>query len=255
MTLFWVHMVEHLLLIMVIPALLVTGHPLSALRAAAMAYGKQGAIDSFARSTPVAVVTHPGVGLALYSAVIVGTHLTGFMDAMAQHPWLMGAEQWLYLLTGYVYFLPLLGAEPIRWKLPYLARPALIIFGMTPDTVVGIVLMQTSYAMFPLMQAGHPGWAPGALRDQYLAGAVMWVAGDGLMMLFGVGVALAIITHSASDNILGRRLEAIRRHTLNEHLVSSGEAVQLDADIDVDSDEAALEAYNKMLTRMSSQEG
>ena len=251
MAIFWDHMIEHLLLIMVIPVLLVLGHPLSALRAAASTYGNEAAVDAFTWSRPVAVLTHPIVALGLYAVVIAGTHLTDFMDAMAQHSWLMGAEQWLYLLTGYLYFLPLLGAEPIRWQLPYLARPALILFGMTPDTVVGIVLLQTTHNLFPIMEAVRPSWAPSPVDDLHVAGALMWVAGDGLMMLFGVGVVIAIISHSRSEQMIGQRLESIRRRTLTQHLTSPDGTAALADDIDVDNDEAMLDAYNQMLARMN----
>ncbi len=111
------------------------------------------------------MLTHPLVGFGLYAGVIVGSHLTGFMDAMVAHSWLGGAEQWLYLVAGYLYLLPLVGDEPMRSRLPCLGRLGLLLVAMVPDTVVGIVLMQTSYDMFPAMEAGHPGWAPAALRD------------------------------------------------------------------------------------------
>lgn len=251
MALFWDHMIEHLLLIMVVPAVLVLGHPLTVLRAAAATYGKEGVVDSFLGSRPVALLTHPGVGLVLYTAVIVGTHLTGFMDAMASHGWLMWAEQWLYVLTGYVYLLPLLGAEPIRWRLPYLARPALILLGMTPDTVVGIVLLQSTHDMFPVMEGRHPSWAPAPLDDLHIGGALMWVGGDGLMMLFGVGVILAMITHPGSDQMIGRTLENVRRRALTAHLTATG-GMAPDDDVDID-DDAMLDAYNQMLARMHAQ--
>lgn len=254
MALFWDHMVEHLLLIMVVPALLILGHPITVARAAASTRGREGAVDAFARSLPVSVLTHPLVGFGLYATVIVGTHLTGFMDAMATHSWLMGAEQWLYLFAGYVYLLPLLGAEPIRWQLPYLGRLALILLGMTPDTVVGIVLLQSTTNLFPEMMAGHPAWAPSPVDDIQIAGALMWAGGDGLMMFFAVGVAIAMISHPASRSVLGERLEGIRRRTLAEHVSRGGETVTVADDADVDEDEAMLEAYNRMLARLHGQE-
>jgi putative copper resistance protein D len=254
MAVFWDHMVEHLLLIMVVPALLVLGHPITVARAAASTRGKEGAVDAFVRSWPVSLLTHPGVGLGIYSVVIIGTHLTGFMDAMAMHGWLMGAEQWLYVVSGYLFLLPLLGSEPIRWQVPHLGKLALILVGMTPDTVVGIVLMQTTYNMFPMMEAGHPSWAPAPVDDLTIAGGLMWAGGDGLMMLFGVGVTLAMISHPGSASVLGQRLESVRRRTLAEHVALAGGTTALAEEGDVDDDDAMLDAYNEMLARMSGQQ-
>ena len=251
MALFWDHMIEHLLLIMVVPALLVLGSPLSAVRAAAATQGSEGSVDAFARSWPVSVLSHAVVGLGIFAAVIVGTHLTGFMDAMAAHGWVMEAEQWLYLVTGFVYLLPLLGAEPIRSRPPYLGRLGLLLIGMTADTVVGIVLMQTNHNMFPVMEGAHPSWAPSPVQDLQMGGALMWVGGDGLMMLFGVGVTIAMITHTGSESVIGLRLEAVRRRTLADRVAMTGSATAVPDDADIDDDDAMLDAYNQMLARMN----
>jgi putative copper resistance protein D len=252
MAIFWDHMIEHLMLIMVVPALLVLGRPLTLLRAAAETRGHGQAVDAFLRSTPISVVTHPLVGLAAYSIVIVGTHLTSFMDVMATHAWVMHAEQVLYLVSGYLFLLTLIGGEPIRWKLPHLARLALVLVAMTPDTLVGIVLMQTNHDMFPVMEGIRPMWAPPPLQDLSTAGGLMWAGGDGLMMLIGFGVVLALIIDRSQDAVLGKGLESVRRATLTSQLSRrDSEAVSSDEEVDVDADEAMLDAYNRMLGRLS----
>ena len=252
LTLFWDHMIEHLLLIMVVPALLVLGHPLTVVRAAAGTRGRAETFDRVVRSAPVALLTHPATGVAVYSAVIVGTHLTSFMDQMATHAWLMGFEQVLYLVSGYLFLLTLIGYEPIRWRLSNLARVVLVLLAMTPDTVVGIVLLQSDRNLFPVMEAMHPAWAPSPTADINIAGALMWAAGDGLMMLIGVGVIIALISDPAQESVLGRRLEGIRRQTLTERVSRQDtDPTEFDEEIGVDDDDAMLDAYNRMLARLS----
>jgi putative copper resistance protein D len=252
MSVFWVHMIEHLLLIMGVPALLVLGHPLAVVRAA-VPEERRHRVDDVLQSWPVAVVTHPLVGMLFYGGVIVGTHLTGFMDAMVRHPWLMPAEQVLYVASGWLMLLTLIGDEPIRWRLPYLMRFGLVFVGMVPDTVVGIVLMQTNTDPFPLMFAHHPAWAPAPLRDLEIGGGLMWVVGDGLMMCYGVGLIVALaFGKSARNQVIGPWLESVRRQTLVDHVAASGETEGYAGD-DVDDDEAALAAYNRMLARLNKQ--
>jgi putative copper resistance protein D len=252
MSIMWMHMVEHLMLIMVVPALLVLGHPLTVLRAAASTRGRERRVDAVLHTGPVAVLTHPLTGFLLYTGVIVGTHLTSFMDRMAMHGWLMGAEQVLYLGSGYLFLLPLIGEEPIRWQVPSLARIGLVLVGMTPDTVVGIVLMQANHNLFPMMSGMHPAWAPAPIDDQQVAGALMWAGGDGLMMLFGFGLTLAIIARPTSPNLLGQRLESVRRSTLAAQVSrGAGNTTSFEAEGDVDEDDALLAAYNRMLGRLN----
>ncbi len=101
MALMWMHMIEHLMLIMVVPALLVLGSPLTVLRAAAATRGREARVDAVLQGGVVSVLTHPAVAILQYSVVIVATHLTSFMDVMARHDWVMhggaGAlrRQWL----------------------------------------------------------------------------------------------------------------------------------------------------------------
>ncbi len=256
MSLFWMHMVLHLLLIMVVPVLLVLGHPLTVLLEA-FPPERQPRVRAALRSWPVSVLTHQTTGLLLYAVVIIGTHLTGFMDQMAQHAWLMTGEQVLYVVTGYLFLLPLLGEEPIRANPSYLLRLMILVAAMIPDTVVGIVLLQTDHVPFPVMMSMHPDWAPPALHDTQVGGALMWAAGDGLMMAIGIGLWVSVLSSpSRRERVVGTWLEGVRRATLVEHVEQSGAQPlsREDADlIDADSDEA-LDAYNRMLARLREHE-
>jgi putative copper resistance protein D len=247
--LFWVHMVQHLLLIMVVPALLVLGSPLTLLIQVTRGRAQQRA-RAVLLSKPVAFLTHPLVGLLLYSAIIVGTHLTSFMQQMMLHPWLHDVEQVLYLVGGYIFLLPLLGDEPIRWRPPYIARIGLLFVAMAPETIVGIVLLQADHELFPAYAAVHRMWGPSPLADLNRGGGIMWAWGDGLMMAFIVGVVIAYITHASSNATAGAWLEGVRRSTLAHSLESAGESTDLGA-ADLDSDDAALNAYNRMLAKLN----
>ncbi|MGN6252036.1 MAG: cytochrome c oxidase assembly protein [Marmoricola sp.] len=248
MAVFWMHMVLHLTLIMVVPVLLVLGSPLRAVVDGLEDTTRDAALDVL-RSGPVAVLTHPLVGLAVYAFVIVGTHLTGFMDAMATSDTLMTGEQVVYVVAGVWLLVPLIGDEPIRWKLPHLVRIGLLLVAMVPDTVVGIVLLQTGRDLFPTMMGMRPGWAPDAVADLQTAGGLMWAAGDGLMMFIAVGVLVAFLSRrDGQERTFGTWLESARRQALIEHVGTGGE--QLTGDIDPDGEEA-LAAYNRMLQRLN----
>jgi cytochrome c oxidase assembly factor CtaG len=252
MALFWMHMVLHLTLITVAPAFLVVGHPLSVL-AEALGPPQRERFLRGLRSRPVGVLTHPLTGLAAYAATIVGTHLTGFMDQMARHSGLMVGEQVLYLAVGYLYLLPLVGEEPLRRDLSYGGRMLLLVAGMIPDTIVGIVLLQTNDNPFRVFAGMRPAWAPSALDDLQTAGGLMWAEGDGLMMTLAVAVMVAAITtEKRRERLVGPWLQGVRRTTLAGHAQGQGrgDEAPLAPDVDPDSDEA-LEAYNRMLAGLN----
>lgn len=232
---FWVHMIEHLLLIMVVPVLIILGQPL---RLAG------DAIDRVLASRAVSLLTFPLVGLFCYAAVLIGTHLTGFMSMMMAHPWLHGLEIVLYLGSGYLFFLPLLGSEPLRRELSYPLRVFLLLLGMTADTVVGVLLMITARTQ----PFSDRTWGPSPLSDLHIGGGIMWVIGDALM--FGVTVLVVgqWMNDTERQNDTGKWLESARRSTLADLGVDTVDPD--DESARIDDDDAALDAYNRMLARL-----
>lgn len=253
MDLFWMHMVEHLVLIMVVPVFLVLGHPLTAIRNGLGPDGQR-RFDRFVKSRPAGILTAPMTGLLVYTIVIIGTHLSSFMDKMAMHAWVMTFEQVLYVVAGCWMFMPLLAFEPLRRNVPYVLRLVVLFLAMVPDAVVGIVLLQTNDDLFPMMMSMHPSWALDPVRDINTAGALMWAAGDGLMMFIAVGVMIGMITdRDKSRQGFGIWLESARSRTLAQHVNLADEpGTGFDPDLDPDGDEA-LAAYNRMLGRLGTE--
>lgn len=245
--LFGVHMVEHLLLIMVVPVLVAAGQPLRLLtRFGPDRRGER--VEAALRSRPVAILTHPLTGLLAYALVIVATHLTPFMQVMMTHPWLRQLEYVLYLGGGYLFFVALVGSEPIRWQVPYPFRLVLLFLGMGADTFVGVVLLTTGRVPWPAYAAMQPSWGPGPLADIHLGGAIMWVVGDGLMFAVMVAVMFQWLADRSGVRAgAGTWVEGVRRTAFTG---DGPDAARWSGVGDVDEDEGALEAYNAMLRRL-----
>lgn len=237
--LLWLHMIQHLLLIMVVPILLIWGQPVRLW------------LDRAPRGRLVRWLTFPVLTVGLYTAVLVGTHLTGFQEAMATQPVVHHSEQIMYLVSGYLLFWPVAGSEASPWQVPHIVRFALLGLAMGADTLVGVALMLTSYPLAPDTALMRPGWGPSLLADQNLAGAIMWVGGDVLMMLLMLAV-VAQWSATGSRARLGDWLESARRQAL----AGVGSASRGDDNMtvgvssDVDDDEEARQAYNRMLAAL-----
>jgi putative membrane protein len=201
-------------------------------------------------SPPVAVLTHPFAGMALYAIVVFYTHLTPFMDHMAHDSHLVLVEQLAYVLSGWLMLLPLIGEEPIKWQTPYLLRLALLVVAMVPDTFVGIILLQTQRDPFPAYMAMRPAWASAPLDDLDIGGSLMWSVGDGLMMCLCVGLVVSLMTGRTRDRVLGGWLESVRTSTMVEHVERTGGQMTGERGPTIDDDENALDAYNAMLRRL-----
>ncbi|MEV5754460.1 cytochrome c oxidase assembly protein [Actinoallomurus sp. NPDC052308] len=249
--LFWVHMIQHLMLIMIAPWLLCHGHPVTLLLRATGGT-THARVQAIRRSPAAAVVFSPITGLALYMAVLFGVHLSSFMDAMMRSPALMVLEHVLYIGAGYLYFAPILTTDSPAYPIRLFG----LFMGMSADTIVGIVLLQATRPPFPAYARMHPEWGPGPLADIHGGGAVMWIGGDGLMFVMMLIVAaMWVLDRSPQAARAGIFLEAARQSALagTGHAVTDGEPARehLRASADVDADEAALDAYNALLARMN----
>jgi cytochrome c oxidase assembly factor CtaG len=258
--LFWDHMIQHLLLLMVAPPMLVVGLPatllLHASRNPLHTWAKK-----FLRSGPVSLITWPALGTALYAGTIIGTHLTSFMNLVLANQAVDDGEHALYLVVGYLYFLPLIGREPIRWRVSYPTRIFLLFLAMPVDAFTGLVLGSESGNPFPNLSRQRPSWAPSPISDVHIGGAVMWVGGAGIMFAVMMTVFFAWSRERRSDGGLGW-LEAARRANfatvVNAHreaAASGGEpspAAPAGGTESVDDDEH-LAAYNAYLARLNKQ--
>jgi cytochrome c oxidase assembly factor CtaG len=183
--LFWDHMVQHLMLIMVAPALLIAGQPVTLLL-----HASRNPLHTWVkralRSPVVSFLTWPVFGFAAYTGAVVGAHLTDLANLVETNQTARDAEHAAFLIVGYLFFLPVLGHEPIRWRLSYPVRFIILVLAMPVDTFTGLILGYGN-AGTPGVPAARPSWAPAPVQDLHLGGAVMWIGGDcimfGLMML------------------------------------------------------------------------
>jgi cytochrome c oxidase assembly factor CtaG len=260
--LFWDHMVQHLLLLMVAPPLLVVGQP-----GTLLLHASRNPVHTWAkrllRSRVVSALTWPPFGAALYLVTIVGTHLTSFMNLVLTNSAAHDGEHALYLAAGYLYFLPLIGKEPIRWRVSYPSRIFLLFIAMPVDAFTGLVLGSEGSNPFPALARARPSWAPSPLTDVHTGGAVMWVGGAGIMFALVMVVFFAWSRETRGDSGLGW-LDAARRANFAALVSAHREAnddsgAQPLADSAEDSqsvdDDEALAAYNAFLARINKQPG
>jgi putative copper resistance protein D len=258
----WDHMIQHLLLLMIAPPLLVAGQPVTLLL-----HASRNPLHTWAkravRCRAAAFLTWPPFGLLAYCGTIVGTHLTVLSRLIMQNQILHNAEHVLYLVVGYLFFLPLLGQEPIRWRVSYPIRLLVLALAMPVDTFTGLVLGYANRGDVVPVEARPPG-APAPVQDLHWAGAVMWIGGDAIMLAF---IMVAVWMWSRDDRApLGGWLEAARKSQFDElvtrHVTGApavpaardpaGGAPRPRADGGGIDDEEHLAAYNAYLARLNS---
>jgi len=237
--LFTAHMLGHLSLVMVAPAFLVAAHPLGlAVRACNPVSAER--IRRIAASGAISLFTSPPVAIASYTAVIVGSHLTGLMDDIMTSTWAGQVEHLVYILVGCQFFALILGDEPLRWRLSTPIRWLLLAISMAVDTFTGLVLMMGTKAVTMQAPAGID-----PLSDTKTGGAIMWFGGDAIMAALMIILTVAWLrTSGQGERDRSSWLEQARRQSLGER-----QAIDLTSNRDnVDDDDADRAAYNRWLS-------
>jgi putative copper resistance protein D len=206
--LFSVHMLGHMMLSMAIPLLLVSGAPITlALRAIHKRDdGTRGGREwiMWAVHSPFSrVVTHPFVAAAIFIVSLWAFYFTDLVRwSMYEH---LGHE-WMvahFLISGYLFVMSLIGADPVPYRLPYPGRLITLIAVMAMHAFFGVaIMMQEGLMVADWFGSMGRTWGPTPLEDQYAGGGVAWSIGEIPTLILAITVA---IQWSRSDTKLQRR--------------------------------------------------
>lgn len=195
---FAMHLVQHLLLIVVVPVLLAFGRPLELVHETGSGRLRR-RVRALTRTRAAWVATALGIGLIVYCLVVAGSHLAPFMHNMLLHHWVRQLEHALYLASGYLLLLHLLRQQPIHRRLSRLLLLLLMFLAMAMDTVIGVVLLMTSHEPFPDHLDRPRAGEPDLLTDLHWGGAVIWIGRNSLMLL----VVIVLIVGWIGDSTAG----------------------------------------------------
>jgi cytochrome c oxidase assembly factor CtaG len=168
------HMVEHMLIWLAAAPLLVGGAPL---RLAFFALGSRGRrrLAALLRARPVVAVTGAVWSTAIFSAVIVVTHLPVVYDLTLRNDLVHVCEHAVYLISACLVWAPLIGADPLPHRPGAAARATCVIVCMVPMGLVSLWLLVSGAPVYA--PYGHALGAVAAVHDQRVAGEIMLVAG------------------------------------------------------------------------------
>jgi cytochrome c oxidase assembly factor CtaG len=172
-----VHMIQHMVLSMVGPIFLALGAPVTlALRTLPAANRK--VLLAVLHSGPAKVLTFPLVAFGIFVANPFVLYFTGLYRLTLEHAWLHEFIHVHFIVTGCLFFWPLLGLDPLPNRWPYPARALLMVLSVPFHTVLGLTIMQSKTLLggdwYPnLNLAWSDPW-----NDQVVAGGILWAGGE-----------------------------------------------------------------------------
>lgn len=174
--LFSAHMVQHLVLILLMPPLLLAGIPDWLLRPALNVK----AIKLVARA-----LTLPLVAFALNNAIFLAWHFPGPYDLMMRDHAVHVAMHLTIMVTGVIMWWPVMSPLP---ELPRIAAPLQMVYLFLvgiPMMLSAALITFSANAMYSWYVEAPRLWGLSPLEDQRLGGVIMWVPG-GLVLWIAI---------------------------------------------------------------------
>jgi putative membrane protein len=219
---FFVHMVQHLLLMFAVPTLIVGGAPWRPLATALRGASPRpepdpdqaaGTDPLGSKTGPVAAlcrtVLRPWMSVAIFNIVMITWHLPGPLDAAEQSGVVHNLMYGTFLIAGVLFWLQYIGSPPfrIRWH-PASQAGALLLTNVVMwilAMAMGILTSSSWYSVYDHV----PGVTLPPFADQQIGAGILWICGDFWAIPAMVFVIRRLIAEdgsvaSAVDRILGR---------------------------------------------------
>ena len=166
--LFWVHMTQHMILVLVVAPLILLGIP-------------GWMIGGLVRNRAVWVVTHrltsPIAALLISQFILIAWHVPPIFEAALADRHIHDLEHLTFLIAGVLMWWPVLsrsralpGSEPL-WLIPYLFVLPIATSVLGAMITFSREVIYESYSLAPRL------WDLPALQDQEISGLIMWVPG------------------------------------------------------------------------------
>jgi cytochrome c oxidase assembly factor CtaG len=195
-TLFWDHMVQHMLLTLVAPPLLLWAGPITLLLRASSAATRNRWIYPFLHARVIRFLAHPVVAWILFAAVMWGSHFSPLFDAALENEWMHRLEHGLFLGSALLFWWPVVGPDPSPWRLRPAAKVLYVGLQMPQNTFLSLAIFMSSVPLYQHYVTTARTWGPTPLEDQQIAGAIMWLVGD---MMFITAVVLLVLAWMRDD--------------------------------------------------------
>ena len=200
---FFVHMLTHLILSFLAPALIVAGAPWIPLLFA-LPVGLRRSIGRYVYLSPGArgfralgqAVRSPWTALVSFNATMLLWHIPSLFELSERnafvHIWLMHTS---FLVTGVLFWLQIIPSHPMKPSRGPLFQAGAIVITNLAMTVLAIAMSILTAVSWYANYAHLPGVTLAPFADQQIGAAILWVCGD-----FWAFPALYIIVRRALED-------------------------------------------------------
>jgi putative membrane protein len=215
-TLFSVHMVQHLLLLLVAAPLLALAAPVTQVLRAAPPSVRRRVLLPALHSTVAKVLGHPVVAWLTFTLVVWASHFSPLFDLALENDSMHTAEHVAFLAAGLLFWWPVVAADPAPRRMAYPVRALYLLLQMPPSSFLGMAILFAATPLYPHYATLGMQYGIDPLADQQLAGGIMWLAGDVILITAILAVVAAWMRHEERDAPAAERRADAERARLRE---------------------------------------
>jgi putative copper resistance protein D len=165
---FEAHVLQHLLLMIIAPALLAMGAPMTLILQTSGRRAKTTWLRIL-HSNGFALLSHPIVVWFLYYGAMLAFFLTPLIGFAMDRMWLMDIINVGFLLGGALFWWPMIGLDPIpRWNVNYPLRMVNLLIGVPLESFLAIALLSSRRPIAPIY----------SLASTHSGAGVLWVLSE-----------------------------------------------------------------------------
>lgn len=210
-TLFWLHMIQHMLLALVAPILLLYAGPITLLLRASSSATRQRWILPMLHARVVRFLTFPVVSWLLFAAVMWGSHFSALFDLSLENELVHRLEHALFLSVALLFWWPVVGPDPSPWRMQPAAKVFYVGLQMPQNTFLALAIYMSTIPLYNHYVTAIRAWGPTPLEDQQMAGGIMWLVGDLVFLTIVILLVLGWMREEERRSVSeDRRLEGER---------------------------------------------
>jgi putative membrane protein len=193
-----VHMIQHILLMLVVPPLVLLGAPALPFLHGLPELLVRKILGPLLRTAPVqsagSFLTHPLVCWILAGAALIAWHVPGAFQFALRSEWWHEVEHICFLFTSILFWWPVVQPYPSEARWPRWTLPIYLFLGMFPSGAIGAFLTFYDRLVYPSYGAGPAVFGVTPLEDQVFAGSLMWVFGIFVCIVPAVFITLKLLS-------------------------------------------------------------
>lgn len=211
--LFWVHMTQHELLMIIAAPLLVLARPVVYfLWAVPMSWRERlGALSKTrAFATTWRTLTGALFVWLLHAATIWSWHIPALYDASVDNEFIHGLQHTMFLVTALLFWWTLVHGR--YGRMGYGIAVIYVFTTAVHTSILGALMTFAQNVWYPIYDGRTAAWNMTALQDQQLGGLIMWVPAGVVFIVLGLAMLAAWIGES-ERRVAYTRSEALLAET------------------------------------------